>query len=406
MSTTLTQQLQLLQNHVNQYVKLAQQLNVDIAFPYLRIQELLNSNKETTTPDDPIDDEKLYEYWTTYRAEKEPWFEDYKPKIQRLKKENKAYPEQLLKDSEACLTKIITAAKTYLNAYKAHKEDITGEKMQKKFAEWTALAEKELNDPELGWLYTKELIQQMLAKLAEEKAAISKINEHIKLHKAKLMTWKEVVVPNIEALLVRQEDVDVAQKIYDNLQDLLAVIATSPASVQKAFEQWKTLAEKPKWEERLKKTQKAFDNTKEKAKGELVDGNPDLAPNEEDYQYAPPKKKDVLYRKGKNDQHEIDPNDIQQGDINDCFLLSSIGALAQSNPESIQQLIHPLPDGNFEVTLHLRTDPEKPDRTATKILVKNEFVRNGKKNCLCRLRRSRVVGTSIGEGLCAGYGWI
>ncbi len=42
-------------------------------------------------------------------------------------------------------------------------------------------------------------------------------------------------------------------------------------------------------------------------------------------------------------------NDVRQGQIGDCFLLSSLSAVAMSDPDRIRQMIQPLSDNRFRV---------------------------------------------------------
>ena len=75
-----------------------------------------------------------------------------------------------------------------------------------------------------------------------------------------------------------------------------------------------------------------------------------------------------IYEKGKNDTDDVDINDIIQGALGDCFLLSSIAAVAKANPSLIKKLIHyNNQDEYVTVTLHIL----QPDgsRLATKIKV-------------------------------------
>ena len=46
-----------------------------------------------------------------------------------------------------------------------------------------------------------------------------------------------------------------------------------------------------------------------------------------------------LFEKGKLDAADIDPNDVEQGAIGDCYFMSAIAAVAQANPQAIKNLI-------------------------------------------------------------------
>jgi hypothetical protein len=45
-------------------------------------------------------------------------------------------------------------------------------------------------------------------------------------------------------------------------------------------------------------------------------------------------------------------SDIQQGDIGDCYFLSTLGAMAQTNPNSIRQMVVDLGDSTYAVQFH------------------------------------------------------
>lgn len=53
------------------------------------------------------------------------------------------------------------------------------------------------------------------------------------------------------------------------------------------------------------------------------------------------------------DQQRVHENDVQQGNINNCYLMASISALARSNPSFIENLITDNQDGTYGVKLYL-----------------------------------------------------
>jgi hypothetical protein len=61
---------------------------------------------------------------------------------------------------------------------------------------------------------------------------------------------------------------------------------------------------------------------------------------------------DTLYLQEPGDASAISVADINQGQIGDCFLLSSIGELALFHPAAIMNMIHANPGGTETVTLH------------------------------------------------------
>lgn len=47
----------------------------------------------------------------------------------------------------------------------------------------------------------------------------------------------------------------------------------------------------------------------------------------------------TLYAKGTGDAHDVDINDIKQGQLGDCYFLASVGAVAKQNPDGIKHLL-------------------------------------------------------------------
>ena len=84
-----------------------------------------------------------------------------------------------------------------------------------------------------------------------------------------------------------------------------------------------------------------------------------------------------LFAKGADDKRDIDVNDVHQGRLGDCWLISAIGAMAKRDPESIRTLITAAPadaDGHprYRVTLYLPPKGAYADDTSKK--QKQEFV--------------------------------
>jgi hypothetical protein len=55
---------------------------------------------------------------------------------------------------------------------------------------------------------------------------------------------------------------------------------------------------------------------------------------------------------GDGDSSAADESDIRQGNIGDCFLMSSMGAIALTHPELLEDMIEVLPDGRYKVRFY------------------------------------------------------
>lgn len=63
----------------------------------------------------------------------------------------------------------------------------------------------------------------------------------------------------------------------------------------------------------------------------------------------------TLLVKGKDDVREVELNEVQQGQVGDCFILAGIGAIANKRPESVRDIIKDKGNGNYEVRLYNQT---------------------------------------------------
>jgi hypothetical protein len=55
---------------------------------------------------------------------------------------------------------------------------------------------------------------------------------------------------------------------------------------------------------------------------------------------------------GSRDRTAVDPSDVWQGGITDCWLIASMASVARANPWAIERLIRPRADGRYDVTLY------------------------------------------------------
>src|SRR5689334_3776364 len=61
----------------------------------------------------------------------------------------------------------------------------------------------------------------------------------------------------------------------------------------------------------------------------------------------------ALYLTEAGDTAAISMNDIHQGQMGDCFLVSPLGDLAKTHPDAIRNMIHQNADGSESVTLYV-----------------------------------------------------
>ena len=69
---------------------------------------------------------------------------------------------------------------------------------------------------------------------------------------------------------------------------------------------------------------------------------------------------------GEGDAFDIDPNDVKQGQLGDCYLMAGMAATARANPDSIRHIIKDNGDGTFEVTLFIRENSWSPPKAITR----------------------------------------
>ena len=81
--------------------------------------------------------------------------------------------------------------------------------------------------------------------------------------------------------------------------------------------------------------------------------------------------------KGKYEPHVVNPNDVEQGQIANCYLLAAMAAVARANPDAIQRLIRSRGKGVYDVTIYIssRTNakPGEGERTPIVVTVDDTF---------------------------------
>ncbi len=63
----------------------------------------------------------------------------------------------------------------------------------------------------------------------------------------------------------------------------------------------------------------------------------------------------TAFVQGSGDEHVVDPMDVDQGSLGDCYFVASMAAVARANPDAIKELLVDNGDGTFDVTLYIRT---------------------------------------------------
>lgn len=79
---------------------------------------------------------------------------------------------------------------------------------------------------------------------------------------------------------------------------------------------------------------------------------------------------------GSGDKSLVDPNDVAQGSLGDCYLIAGMAAVARASPEAIQKLIKDNGDGTFEVTLYIRKNSWSKPTPVTKTVDARLAIKN------------------------------
>jgi hypothetical protein len=86
--------------------------------------------------------------------------------------------------------------------------------------------------------------------------------------------------------------------------------------------------------------------------------------------------KQTLYLTEKGDTQAISIHDIHQGQMDDCFVLASIGEIALRKPTFISHMIHACSNGSETVTLYEDNDGQAPTWATDALKAVHETVRN------------------------------
>jgi hypothetical protein len=104
-------------------------------------------------------------------------------------------------------------------------------------------------------------------------------------------------------------------------------------------------------------------NGRTQQKDELPGLRPKHSENEyKDFETGTP------FVQGKGDENSVDPNDVKQGALGDCYLIAGMAAVARADPEAVKKCIKDNGDGTFDVTLWLRTSRYTAPRQVTRTI--------------------------------------
>ena len=346
---------------------------------YQNCQQAFKKQVVTQSLDPDYIDTELYEYLTTYRESKAVWNKTWYPQFEVFIKENKPFTLEFLEGILEFLKKIKGEAQTFRDKYKEFKDDLSPS-VGKSAITWDSNVKEDIENSNSGWTSLITSLTAKKQKIEQDNQLLKDIESRIALHKKLVKIWREKTIPNCDALLVIQDDLKNTKDLYDNMLDLKLLLSKAPANFKKIIDEWKPIAESDEWKRHWDAVNKCFKESEERRNNSpLVNGNPELITGK-DQRYIEPNKKIQLYKQKKKDEHKIDANDVKQGDLEDCFVLSPIAALAKTNPSLLESIIEEKSDGSFVVTLHVRKDPKSLDRTVEKVKVKREFVinKNGK----------------------------
>jgi Calpain family cysteine protease len=78
--------------------------------------------------------------------------------------------------------------------------------------------------------------------------------------------------------------------------------------------------------------------------------------------------KGKAFVKGDTDANAVDPNDVKQGGLGDCYLMAGAAAVARADPSLITKLIKDNGDGTYAVTLYLRDTAYGKPKAVTQVI--------------------------------------
>lgn len=90
----------------------------------------------------------------------------------------------------------------------------------------------------------------------------------------------------------------------------------------------------------------------------------------------------TLFAKGGGDANEVDINDVQQGQVGDCYFVAVLAAIARVHPEFIKNMVKDNGNGTFTVTFHTKQGFSGlfGSRSNKSVTVDSKFWTDGKGN--------------------------
>ena len=79
-------------------------------------------------------------------------------------------------------------------------------------------------------------------------------------------------------------------------------------------------------------------------------GEPGLPSEHSAYEFKPVAGE--AFVQGAGDAGKVDPNDVDQNQLGDCYLMAALAAVARANPAAIERLIKDNGDGTYDVTIY------------------------------------------------------
>lgn len=254
-----------------------------------------------------------------------------------------------------------------------------------------------------------DLLQELIFKLQVKR------DKYVKM-RAALLTKRELVQANVDSLLIEQADLDEFTELYELylgekgdrdsgcIIDLIRRLhehrnhhyrAHQDEGVYRAltfignpYDQMAAdWADDGFFSQMMKRVGEALPKSEERKESLKENEEPEIRDKHEESLNTDKYNEgqvDLSYSGGKDvDGSDISMNDVDQGQVGDCYYLSSVGAIAKDYPEMFElngnKSIVKEDGDNYIVTLYLRQDKESMDRTPKEVKVSKKafFKENG-----------------------------